>query len=134
MKTKILMKGLVVLAILLTSITGCKKNDSLMGPDQNMQVSFQISQQQGINGGVQFLFKPSSDTKISRIVSKFPAEQFADTMSYTNPNYIYSKDTTYIINEYTGVQQEQQWKFDFSGNTQSGTNSGYNVTTDYTVQ
>lgn len=121
----------IILAVALTA--GCNKNDNVLGP-LNSQVSFQISQQYGLNGGVEFLFKPSEDTKISRIISIYPAQQFADTLSSGNVNYVYSKDTVYIINEYSGVQTGQQWNFNFTGTTPGQNSSGYNVTSNYTVQ
>jgi hypothetical protein len=115
-------------------ITGCSKNDNFLGPNGLNQVSFSISQQTGQFGGIQFLFRSSADTKLSRIISKLDAQQFADTLSYGNPNYVYSKDTTYIINEYTGIQPGQQWKFDFTGSMPNQNNSNYTVSTNYTVQ
>jgi len=114
-------------------LTGCSKSDNVLGP-QNNQVSFQISQQAGFYGGTEFLFKPSVNIKISRIVSKYTAQQFADTLNLGNVNYIYSKDTTYIINEYTGVQAGQQWNFDFTGSVPNQNNSNYSVSANYTVQ
>lgn len=133
MKTTNFKKGLVMLILLtVVWITGCNKHDSLTGPNQNFKVSFQISQQEQ-NGATEFLFKPSADAKISRIVCMYPAQQFTDTLNFTNTNYVYSKDTTYIINEYINVQAGQQWNFDFSGTSNTG-NSNYNVTSNYTVQ
>ena len=116
---------LSIAALLVIIAAGCNKNDSVMGPNGS-NVSFQISQQNGFNG-VEFLFTPSADTKITKIVSRYPAQQFADTVTFGNPNYTYSKDTIYIISEYIGVAAGQQWQFDFSG-------ANYNTTANYTVQ
>lgn len=113
---------------------GCGKNDGVVGPNNlNNQVTFQISMQNGLNGGIEFLFKPAIDMKISRIISRLPAQNFTDTIS-SNSNYIYSKDTTYIINEYTGVENGQLWKFDFTGSIPGQNNSNFNTSADYTVQ
>jgi len=113
---------------------GCSKNDTVLGPNGlNNQVSFSISQQAGNFGGTEFLFKPSQDVKISKIISALNEQNFADTTSFNNTNYVYSKDTTYIVGEYTGVQNGQQWKFTFSG-TMGQNNSGYTVTSNYTAQ
>ncbi len=133
MKTKKFIKISMAL-ILMTAIivSGCSKSGNVVGPN-NSQVSFQISQQAGQNGGVDFLFKPSADVRISRIVSIYQQQQFTDTISYTNVNYVYSKDTTYIINEYTGVQNGQQWNFNFTGSMPGQQNSNYSVTSNYTV-
>lgn len=115
-------------------ISGCSKTDSPMGPNANSQASFQISQRTTQTGSIQFLFKPGVNINISRIVSRYTPEQFADTLSYSNASYVYSKDTTYIINNYLGVQNGQQWNFDFSGTIPGQANSNYNVTVNYTAQ
>lgn len=115
-------------------ITGCGKTDGVLGPNLNGQVSFQISQRTTSTGSVQFLFTPSVDANISRIVSRYNAQPFSDTISFSNTAYVYSKDTTYIINQYVGVQGGQQWNFDFTGAIPGQVNSSYNVTTNYTVQ
>lgn len=123
----------IILAMLFAA--GCNKNDSVLGPNGlNNQVSFQISQQAGLNGGTEFLFQPSVNVKISQVISKYPAQQFVDTLGNANPNYVYSKDSVYSVNEYTGVQNGQQWNFNFSGTVPSQNNSSYNVTSNYTVQ
>lgn len=134
MKTKNIFKSTVLLALLaLATAAGCNNNGSVIGPNQNYGVTFQISQQNGQNNGVEFLFKPSVDTKITRVVCRFPTQQFNDTLTVNNSNYVYSKDSTYIINEYINVTPGQQWQFDFSGNAPTG-NSTYSVTSNYTVQ
>jgi len=133
MKLKNLFKGLIAVVFLTALIIGgCRKNDSITGP--NTQVTFPISQRTGQNGGTQFMFKPSANIKISQIVSRYPAQQFADTINFGNINYVYSKDTTYIINEFTNVTAGQQWQFNFSGSGVSNNNSNYNTTSNYTVQ
>jgi hypothetical protein len=134
MKQKFIMFSLFTVFTAVIALTGCSKNDSVIGPNGSSQVSFQISQQSGQFGGVQFLFKPSVDTKISRIISKFSAQQFADTISFGNQNYVYSKDTVYIVSEYTGIQNGQQWNFDFTGSIPNQNNSNYTVTANYTAQ
>ena len=137
MKAKNIFKNSILLVLLaLASFAGCSKNDNItgpntFGPNQNAGVNFEISQQNGANNGIEFLFTPSSDAKISRVVCRFPAQQFADTIASNDPNLVFSKGTTYIINEYINVTPGQKWQFEFSGN--SG-NSQYNVTSNYTVQ
>jgi len=116
---------------------GCSKTDSVLGPNGILggnQVTFQISQRNGINGGVEFMFKPSVDVKISRVVSIYQPENYTDTLNYTNTNFVYSKDETYIIQEYIGVVQGQQWNFNFTGQIPGQNNANYNVTANYTVQ
>lgn len=136
MKTKTFSKLFLTLLLLTAAvISGCSKGGNIVGPNNpNNQVSFQITQRAGFNGGTEFLFKPSVNVKISRIISMYQPQQFADTISYNNINYVYSKDTTYIINEYVGVANGQQWNFNFTGSVLGQTNPNYNVTTNYTVQ
>ena len=133
METKNIFKKSVLLALLaLASLAGCK-HDTILGPNQNAGVNFQISQRNGANNGIEFLFRPSADAKISNVVCRFPAQQFADTIPSNNPNYVFSKDSTYTIHEYINVTPGQQWQFDFTGNSAAG-NSPYKVTSNYTVQ
>ena len=134
METKNIFKNSVLLALLtLAAFAGCNKSDSVLGPNQNTGVNFQISQRNGANNGIEFLFRPSADAKISNVVCRFPAQQFAETIPLPDPNYVFSKDSTYTIHEYINVTPGQQWQFDFSGNSPAG-NSQYNVTSKYTVQ
>jgi hypothetical protein len=71
------------------------------------------------------------DVKVSQVICRFEAQQFADTINFPNPNYVYSKDTVYIISEYTGIENGQLWRFSFAG---SVNNSNYNTTINYTAQ
>jgi hypothetical protein len=135
LKTKTKIKFTIILTLFAAVlITGCSKNGNVIGPNNPANVSFQISQRPGFNGGTEFLFKPSANINISRIISMYQPQQFADTLSFANVNYVYSKDTTYIINEYVGVQNGQQWNFNFTGSVPGQQNSNYNVNTNYTVQ
>ena len=131
-----ILTGIIFTAVIFSVmyLTGCSKNDSVMGPNMNQQVSFQISQRTTISGDTEFMFKPNIDINISKIVSRFESQPFRDTLSFTNTAYVYSKDTTYIIDQYTGVQNGQQWNFDFTGSVPGQTNSNYSVTSNYTAQ
>ncbi|MBV6478242.1 MAG: hypothetical protein HGGPFJEG_00992 [Ignavibacteria bacterium] len=133
MKTKNIFKNAVILILFaLAAFTGCKSNN-VTGPNQNQEANFQISQRNGVNNSIEFLFKPSADAKILRVVCRFQEQQFVDTITNNNPNYLFSKDSIYTINEYINVAAGQQWQFDFTGNTPAG-NSPYKVTSNYTVQ
>jgi hypothetical protein len=116
----------LILAYLLYFTAGC--NNSVTGPSAS-NVTFSISQQPGTQG-VRFYGKPSVDVKLTKVISN--VNTFFDTVNVANPNYVFSKDTSYFINEYTGVQTGQQWKFNFIGATASG-NTAFNVTSSYTV-
>ena len=135
MKTTKQIKFSVIFVILAMAIVAGCKNDGVVGPNNlNNQVSFQISQQYGQSGGVDFLFRPSVDVKISRVICIYQAQQIADTINNQFTNYVYSKDSVYFINEYIGVQNGQQWNFNFTGSLPGNNNSSYNVTSNYTVQ
>ena len=133
---KPLLTGIIFTAIICSMLylTGCSNNDSLTGPNMNSQVSFQISQRPSPAGNTQFMFKPNMNINISRIVSRFEAQPFRDSLNYTNTAYVYSKDTTYIINSYEGVENGQQWNFEFTGSVPGQPNSTYSVTSNYTAQ
>ncbi len=95
-------------------------------------ITFQVTGQ-GNNTSYTFSFKPSVDTKLSKLVAGVPSLGFFDTLSNTgNPNYVFSKDTTYAIDPYSGVASGQQWVFTFTGNIVSN-NQAYTVTSNFTV-
>lgn len=132
METKNIFKNVILLTLLaLVSFTGCSKNDSVTGPNHSAGINFQISQRNGANNGIEFLFSPSADVKITGVVCRLPEQQFADPVTINNPDQVFSKGSTYTINEYINVTPGQKWQFDFSG---TAGNSQYNVTSNYTVQ
>jgi hypothetical protein len=117
------------ISFLLIYTAGCNDNN-VIGPVNN-NVTFEMKNQPGTQGGTQFLCRPSVNVKITEVISSLPP--FYDTVISSNPAYVYSKDTFYIINEFNGVQQGQQWSFQFYGSYASN-NAGYIVTTNYTVR
>jgi hypothetical protein len=132
-QASLLTSAIIILIVFIAA--GCSKNDGVLGPNGlNSQVTFRISQQQGINGGTEFLFTPGVDLNVSRIVLKYNAEQYTDTLKNNNTSYVFSKDTSYVIGEYTGVAAGQQWNFDFTGTVPGQINPNYSVTVNYTVQ
>jgi len=94
-------------------------------------VTFQISSQQG-GTGTQFLAKPSVDVKITRVIVSLPAQPYSDTLNNPLPAYVFSKDSTYVVGEYTGVHSGQQWQFRFSGSVTPG-GTVFDVTSNYPV-
>lgn len=68
MKTKNIFKRQALLTLFaLVAFAECNSKGP-PGPDSDSAVSFQISQRSGANNGVEFLFKPSADTRISSLV------------------------------------------------------------------
>ena len=125
------------LTVLLLSIAyGCGDDSStgsggIGGGPTGGAITFQITGQ-GDPNSYTFGIKPSVDTKLTKIIASVPALQFFDTLTSNNPNYVFSKDTTYALDPYQGVQTGQQWTFTFTGTIVSN-NSGYTVSTNFTV-
>ncbi len=133
------MKQITTLAVVLfvaASLYSCGNDSSGsggLGPGGggSGSISFTISGQ-GDPNNYTFAFKPSVDTKLSTVILALPAQQFADTLTNNNPNYVYSKDTTYALTNYQGVQSQQAWTITFTGNISSN-NQAYTVATNFTV-
>lgn len=79
-----------------------------------------------------FGFKPSENTKLTKLIAIFQAQPFFDTLINNNPNYIFSQDSTYFIGPYTGIQSGQAWNFQFTGTIVSN-NHNYVVTSNFIV-
>ncbi len=111
------MKHVILLFLFVLSAVyaiGCKSDTT--GP-LNSGVTFAMSTAPGTTGTF-FTFKPGVDVKLTRVVVSLPAQPFFDTLT-DGGTYVYSKDTTYNLSEYTGVATGQQWKFYFTGSTTS---------------
>lgn len=119
---------LIISAVLIYS-AGCG-NNSVTNPTA-ANVTFQISQQNG-QQGVQFLGKPSVDVKITRAIISLAAQNYFDTVNNASPNYVFSKDSSYVIGEFTGVLTGQKWAFNITGTTVSG-GTAYTAASNYTV-
>ena len=126
-----------ILTLLLLSFAyGCSDSGTgtggVGGGPTGGSITFQMSGQ-GNNTSYTFSFRPSVDTKLSKLIAAVPSLGFADTLTNTgNPNYVFSKDTTYALDPYSGVATGQQWTFTFTGNIVSN-NQAYTVTSNYTV-
>jgi hypothetical protein len=121
--------------LLLSFAYGCSDDSAgsggIGGGPTGGSITFTITGQ-GDPNSYTFGIKPSVDTKLTRIIASVPAVPFFDTLTSNNPNYVFSKDTTYALDPYQGVQTGQQWTFTFTGTTVSN-NSGYTVSTNFTV-
>ncbi len=132
MKTKLK----ILILVLLASVFGCNNGSDDGGNPLipnigggNGTVSFEVKTQPGNQGGTLFLIKPSVDVKIQKVVVKI--QNFTDELQ-GDPNTVYKKDTWYELEEYTGVQQGQQWTFDITGQI-AASGQSFNVTVNYTV-
>jgi hypothetical protein len=126
---------LAMVILLLSFAYGCSDDSAgsggIGGGPTGGSITFTITGQ-GDPNSYTFGIKPSVDTKLTRIIASVPAVPFFDTLTSNNPNYVFSKDTTYALDPYQGVQTGQQWTFTFTGTTVSN-NSGYTVSTNFTV-
>ncbi len=127
---------LAMVILLLTFAYGCSDDSAssggiVGGPTGGGSSTYTITGQ-GDPNSYTFGFKPSVDTKLTRLIASVPNLQFFDTLTNNNTNYVFSKDTTYALDPYTGVQPGQQWTFTFTGTIVSS-NSGYTVSTNYSV-
>lgn len=123
--------AIVLLGLLIIYYTGCNNNsvtNSLLG---GSSVSFSISQANGTQGVI-FYGKANVDVKITKVIVSLATQNFFDTLTPQNPNYVYSKDTSYPISEFTGVQSGQKWNFAFTGATVSA-GSAYTSNVSYTI-
>ena len=92
-------------------------------------VSFEINSQPGQQGGVDFLFKPSVDVKITKVDVKMgDASDKVDGDGTT----VCSGGKWYVLAGYNGVESGQQWSFTFVGKTASD-DKDYNVISNYTI-
>ena len=130
MKTNSLFKILsaVLLYASITYMVGCGSN-SVTNP-LGGSVTFTMSQQTG-GTGIQFLAKPSVDARITRVICNLNSAAFSDTIVSNVPNYLYSKDSFYVVGEFNGVLTGQQWSFIFTGT--DAANAAYTSTSNYTI-
>ena len=126
----------ILILVLLATVFGCSNSSDNGGnplfPNLgggNGSVSFEVKTQPGNQGGTLFLIKPSVDVKIQKVTVQ--VQNFTDELQ-GDPNTIYKKDTWYELEEYTGVQQGQQWTFNIVGQIASN-GQNFNVTVNYTV-
>ncbi|MBX7041573.1 MAG: hypothetical protein K1X85_01620 [Ignavibacteria bacterium] len=129
---------IALVLLLLTIAYGCSNDSSTgsggIGPGGGTgggSITFQMTGQGDINSYT-FGFKPSVDTKLTKLIAAVPNLQFFDTLTNQNTAYVFSKDTTYTLDPYQGVQTGQAWQFTFTGNIVSN-NQAYTVTSNFTI-
>lgn len=126
----------VISVLFVSSCSDDSSNGGGIGPGGGGgNISFAITGQvdPGNPANYIFAFQPSVDTKLSKLVVGLPAQPFSDTINNTNnPNYIFSKDTAYSLDPYTGIQTGQAWTFAFTGNIVSD-NTAYTTTSNFTI-
>jgi hypothetical protein len=75
---------------------------------------------------------PSADVKLTKVELSFPARNFSDTVTNSNPNEVFRKNERFQIGEYDGIDGGQQWVLKFYG-TDVATGKAFTVTVNWTV-
>lgn len=117
----------MLIAFAVLTYSGCK-SDSVTNP-LGANVTMAMGSQPGPNGGTLFTFKPSVDVKLNYVI--VTSGSFRDSLN-DGGVYVYSKDSTYGVQEYQGVASGQQWSFNFFGTLASG-GTAFSATANYTV-
>jgi hypothetical protein len=94
-------------------------------------VTFTINSQNGQNGGIELLAKPSVDVTINSVNVKVPAENFDETYQGDGVT-VFPKDQWVSINEYTGVTSGMKFVITFVGKT-SPDKKDFNVSVNYSI-
>lgn len=130
------MKKYLIMLLLLSlfALNSCK--DDVVGGGGVIGgggITFAMSGQGDINNYT-FGFKPSVDTRLSRLIAALPSNNppFFDTLTNGDPNYVFSKDTIYTLSGYQGVQPTQAWTFTFTGNIVSN-NQAFTISANFIV-
>lgn len=95
-------------------------------------VTFTIGTSQGEQGGIYFTAAPSVSVKITKVTVSLPAQQFTDVLQGDGVS-VYNANEAVLLQEYVGVENGQQWTFQFEG-TLAGNNQTFNVTSNFTVR
>jgi hypothetical protein len=124
---------LVAGAMLLS--TGCKKDSSnpFVPPvtPPAASVTFTMHMESGTQGMI-FVASPSADVKVTKVIVRYPAGQFTDTVTNPNPDAVIQKNSNIQINEYTGINTHQQWVLVFYGSL-AATGETFVVTVNWDV-
>jgi len=96
-------------------------------------VSFVMSHYTDADSTTWFAFKPNVNVKVDSIQSKLPANNFSYTSVNQNPSYVFSKDTTYNYEGFTGVHSGQKWEFYFFGTNATNNERFSNTKATYTI-
>jgi len=119
------MKTFYLSIILLLLVLASSCSDDPIGPGNI--VTFVI-EGQGDPTSYTFGFRPSVNITLSSIIASLPSENFYDTLVNFNTAYVFSNDTNYTLESYTGVLQGQVWSFTFAGSTASNNSAFTNIT------
>ena len=102
------------------------------GGGGNGTVTFQVATQQGQNGGIDFVFTPSTNVTLTQIAVSLPAQNFNDNVQGDGTT-VFGPQNAFSVGEYNGTASGQQWTFVITGKIGSATGTAYNVTSNFTI-
>lgn len=125
---QVLLPAVFISAILYFS--GCGNND-VNGPHEN-PLSFDMYDTL-FNDTLQFIFHPTQNVTIDSVVETLPQNPSYTVIS-TNPSYVFSNDSAYIVGHSPQIQIQsgQQWTFTYTGKVVSS-GSRYTTSTYFKV-
>lgn len=139
------MKKLIIyfLPILFLAITSCDDSAGITNPTGGGiggigggggtgSVTFTIGTSQGEQGGIYFTAAPSVSVKITKVTVSLPAQQFTDVLQGDGAT-VYNANEAVLLQEYVGVENGQQWTFQFEGILASN-NQTFSVNSNFTVR
>ncbi|MFZ1292014.1 MAG: hypothetical protein WAR79_18095 [Melioribacteraceae bacterium] len=139
------MKKLILyfLPILFLVITSCDDSSGVVNPNGGGiggigggggggSVAFTIGTSQGEQGGIYFTAAPSVSVKITKVTVSLPAQQFTDILQGDGVT-VFNANEAVLLQEYVGVENGQQWTFQFEGSLASS-NQTFSVTSNFTVR
>jgi hypothetical protein len=125
---------IALFALLFLFATGCKKDSanpiSTPVPSQP-NVTFTMHMESGTQGMI-FVATTGADVKLTKVIIRYPAENFTDTVTNPNPETVILKNSNIQLNEYTGINTHQQWVLVFHGSLAS-TGEAFVVTVNWDV-
>ncbi|MBK7104692.1 MAG: hypothetical protein IPH62_05360 [Ignavibacteriae bacterium] len=138
------MKKIIIyfLPILFLAITSCDDSAGITNPTGGGiggiggggtgSVTFTIGTSQGEQGGIYFTAAPSVSVKITKVTVSLPAQQFTDVLQGDGAT-VYNANEAVLLQEYVGVENGQQWTFQFEG-TLASNNQTFSVNSNFTVR
>lgn len=125
---------LVLVGVALT-LTGCSKKNSNNPLGTNPETPANVNFTMGLRSGTQGMIivaTPSEDVLLTKIDLSFPAQNFTDTVTNSDPTRVFPKGVVFEINEYVGIDGGQQWVLVFHGTLKS-TGKPFTATVNWTV-
>lgn len=130
------MRNLLAMLALVTLVAGgCSKKNAPNAVEVpagvEPAVNFTMHLESGSQGMLVFA-KPDVDVKLTKVVMSFPAGNFRDTVTNSNPQSVFPKNTAIQLGEYVGIEGGQQWVLTFHG-TIAATGQPFVKTVNWTV-